>query len=333
MRTYRSEIAQNQSPSIVKDESIDFETGEITIKKQSGDFVTCNLSSTVINNVLIDLKPDLSNWAEVQETLRTTIRVQVEATDSVIDVNNLPVPQAQYTNSRYRAIGIGQQGIAALLARLQIMFDSDEATELISALEENIMLYTIEASADLAQEKGSYPLFEGSQWNTGEWLESRGISDSSDEYRSQVYKKAKLGMRNGYLRAVAPTGSTSLLAGSTAAADTVFDSVFFDGKKDSRIPVVAPHLNKDTWFYYRPTMLMEYEGEKDLGHMWAIQHNAERQRWVDQAISFNFYISDEILARNLLRLHMETWNRGIKSSYYTRSHDGSKEDACIACSA
>ena len=196
------------------------ELGEIIVHKQSGDFVTCNLSSIVLNNVLKDFTlsvegPQTSDDVKAFEKLRQVLRIQVRATDAVITVNNLPVLQAQYTNNRYRAIGIGEQGIAAVLAKQGIHFDSVEATKLIARLEERIMLNIIEASADLAQEKGSYPLFEGSQWNTGEWLNHRGVcqDDIEDAYRAEVYSKAKKGMRNGYLRAVAPTGSTSLLAG------------------------------------------------------------------------------------------------------------------------
>lgn len=327
-----SEISQNQSATEVIKEEIN-DLGEITIYKQSGDFVTCNLSSTVLNNVFKDFSSLEDNWEEAMRHLREVIRIQTRATDNVISINKLPVLQAQYTNNRYRAIGLGQQGIAALLANQQIAWDSHEATGLIEDLQKEIMLAAIEASADLAQEKGSYPLFEDSEWQTGEWLKRRNVKTTGLSYEALVYNKSLRGMRNAYLLATAPTGSTSLLAGSTAAADTVYDTIFFDGKKDSRTPVVAPNLNVDTWFYYKPTMLMEFEGEKDLGHMWAILHNEARQKWIDQATSFNLYILDDIKAKNLLRLHMEVWDRGIKTSYYTRSHDASRVDQCVACSS
>lgn len=326
-----SEITQNQSPTSVIEETMT-EDGKIITYKQAGDFVVCNLSSTVINNAFpIDVGTSEKEKEKAWEHLREIVRIQTRATDNTIDINNLPVKQAYFTNQNYRAIGLGEQGVAALLAKLNIPFDSNEATKVIAELERKIMLYAIEASADLAQEKGSYPLFEGSEWNTGEWLGRK--ENSEDEYFNKVLEKAKKGMRNGFVRAVAPTGSTSLLAGSTSAADTVFDTIFFDGKKDAKTPVVAPSLSPDTWFFYKPTMLMEYEGERNLGHMWAIFHNEERQKWVDQATSFNLYILDDIKASQLLRLHAETWSRGIKTSYYTRSHDATKVDDCVACSA
>lgn len=325
-----SEILQNQSPTTVSEEYID-SLGKITITKDSGDFVVCNLSSLVINNAV---NPSIfSGDKDALAALEKTIQVQTRATDSVIDVNSLPVPQAEFTNSKYRAIGLGEQGIAALLANMNIPFDSVMATEKIAELEELIMLLSIKASAKLGKEKGSYPLFEGSEWNTGAWIEKRLDTVKYRDEWALVQEQAQESMRNAYLRAVAPTGSTSLLSGSTAAADTVYDAIFFDGKKDSKTPVVAPNLSLDTWFYYKPTMLMEYEGTVDLGHMWAIKHNEQRQKFVDQATSFNIYILDNISAVNLLRLHTEVWKRGIKTSYYTRSHDASKVDNCVACSS
>ena len=321
---------QNQSPTTVSEEYID-SLGKITITKDSGDFVVCNLSSLVINNAV---NPSIfSGDKDALAALEKTIQVQTRATDSVIDVNSLPVPQAEFTNSKYRAIGLGEQGIAALLANMNIPFDSVMATEKIAELEELIMLFSIKASAKLGKEKGSYPLFKGSEWNTGAWIEKRLDTVKYRDEWTLVQEQAQESMRNAYLRAVAPTGSTSLLSGSTAAADTVYDAIFFDGKKDSKTPVVAPNLSLDTWFYYKPTMLMEYEGTADLGHMWAIKHNEQRQKFVDQATSFNIYILDNISAVNLLRLHTEVWKRGIKTSYYTRSHDASKVDNCVACSA
>lgn len=325
-----SEIAQNQSPTIMTKETIN-ELGEIIVHKQSGDFVTCNLSSLVINNA-VDPKI-FDGDANAHNKLMNIIAAQVRATDAVITVNNLPVLQAQYTNNRYRAIGIGEQGIAALLAKMNIPFDSHKATKIIAELEELIMMAIIETSSNLGKEKGNYPLFDGSEWQTGKWLEDKIKGSKYEDEWKVIQEKAKKHMRNGYLRATAPTGSTSLLAGSTAAADTVYDTIFFDGKKDARTPVVAPELSPETWFYYKPTMLMEFDGERDLGHMWAILHNEKRQKWVDQATSFNLYILDDISAVNLLRLHLEVWERGIKTSYYTRSHDASKIDECIACSS
>ena len=313
-----TEIAQNQSPSNVEKEEIDWENGKVIITKDIGDLVTCNLSSLVINNVVRD------------NVLERVIKIQMRALDNVISLLKVPVPQAQFTNVKYRAVGAGEQGIAALLANEKIMWDSEKAIDYISKLEEEIMKYTIKASALLGKEKGSYPVFEGSKWNTGEWFEDRNLD--SEEW-IEVKELAMKYMRNGYLRAIAPTGSTSVIAGSTPGIDPIFDVIYFERKKDYQLPIVVPNLNRENWFFYKPTMKMDYDGDNQLSHLWSIRHGEARQKFVDQAISHNFYIPQGVKAKNFLRLHIENWEREVKTSYYTRSWDQKHEDSCLACSA
>ena len=317
-----SEISQNMSPSSVEKEEIDYQSGKVIIYKDAGDLVTCNLSSLVINRIMEN---------DDVELLERVIKIQMRALDNVISLNRLEVPQATITNNKYRAVGAGEQGIAALLADKQIMWDSDKATEYISKLEEKIMLYTIKHSALLGKEKGNYSVYEGSQWNTGEWIDN--LPTTLDEW-SEVKELSMQYMRNSYLRAIAPTGGTSLIAGSTPGVDPIFDVIYSEVKGSFLLPVVVPKLSVKTWFYYKPTMKMKpYNEDKQLAHMWAINHNAARQVWVDQAISFNFYIPKKMKAVNMLSLHLNTWQSGIKTSYYTRSWDSKKEDTCLACSA
>jgi len=313
-----SEIAQNMSPSFVETEEIDWTNGKVIVTKEIGDLVTCNLSSLVLNRIMKD------------DVLERVIFIQMRALDNVISLLKVPVPQAQFTNLRYRAVGAGEQGIAALLAQNQIMWDSEEAVDYINKLEEQIMFHTIKASALLGKEKGSYPVFEGSQWQTGEWFENRNLTSKR---WVKVRELASKYMRNGYLRAVAPTGGTSVIAGSTPGIDPIFDVIYFERKKDFQLPIVVPNLNTKTWLYYKPTMKMSFEGEKQLAHVWAIKHNQVRQKFVDQAISHNFYIPQGIKAKNILELHIRNWKSEVKTSYYTRSWDVKNEDNCLACSS
>jgi ribonucleoside-diphosphate reductase alpha chain len=322
-----SEIAQNMSPSVVTEEILTDE-GTIITTKETGDFVTCNLASLVLNNIIDPERSDEENDAE----LRHIIHVLIRAVDNVITVNNLPVKQAEHTNDKYRAVGMGEQGVVAVLAKQAIHYNSQEAIDFIADLEEKVMAFAIEASANLGKEKGSYQVFEGSEWNTGAWIESKETrTDVWEKYG--IKEKSMEAMRNAWLRAVAPTGSTSILAGSTAGVDPLFDIIYREGKKDFKLPVVTPSLDEKTYWYYKPVKLMDYEGNKELGFMWSVLHNEARQPWVDQATSFNIYVSDEIGGRDFLRIHEEIWERGIKTSYYTRSHDADKDESCLACSS
>ena len=99
--------------------------------------------------------------------------------DNVIDLNKIPVVQAARTNSRYRGIGLGTFGWHHLLALKNIQWESDEAVDYADELYEQIAYLTISASMELSKEKGAYPLFEGSDWQTGDYFENKGY-DSKD---------------------------------------------------------------------------------------------------------------------------------------------------------
>ncbi len=144
-------------------ETISTEDGDIVVEYDSGDLVTCNLSALVLNNI------DVHDDKELEDIIAT----QMRALDNVISLNRLTVPDATITNNKYRAVGSGEQGIAALLAKEGIMWESDKATKFIGELEEKLALYRIKHSALLGKEKGSYQVFKGSQWNTGEWIDRK----------------------------------------------------------------------------------------------------------------------------------------------------------------
>src|SRR5699024_5191170 len=124
------------------------------------------------------------------------------------------------TNKKYRAVGLGTFGWHHLLALKNIEWESDEAVEFADELYEEIAYYTIKSSMKLACEKGSYPVFAGSKWESGEYFKIRGYVD--DNWTRLQKKVAEHGIRNGYLLAVAPNSSTSMIAGSTASIDPVF---------------------------------------------------------------------------------------------------------------
>lgn len=315
-----TEITQNMTASQRTTETISTDDGDIVVEYDSGDLVTCNLSALVLNNI------DIHDLKELEDV----VSVQMRALDNVISLNRLTVPDASITNDKYRAVGAGEQGIAALLAKEGIMWDSDKATDFINKLEEKIMLYRIKHSALLGKEKGSYKVYEGSQWNTGEWIERKETTlPEWDEVKELSMKY----MRNSYLASPMPTGGTSILMGSTPGIDPIFDVIYNDGKGNALLPIVVPNLSSKTWFYYKPTMKMSYDGEKQLAHMWSINHNAARQQWIDQSSSFNLYIPTGIKVKHLLTMHMAAWEKGIKTTYYVRSWDSRQEDACLACSA
>lgn len=302
-----TEIAQNMSPTTF--ETMELEDDVIVTRKKPGDFVVCNLSSINLGKAVP---------ADILERL---IPIQVRMLDNVIDLNKIPVLQARRTNERYRGIGLGTFGWHHLLALKGVQWESDEAVEYADELYEKIAYLTIDASSKLAEEKGAYPLFEGSDWETGEYFERRQYE--SDEWNELRTKVKEHGMRNGYLMAVAPNSSTSVIAGSTASIDPIFQPFFHEEKKNYRLPVIAPDLDHNTYDVYRRSAYI-------VDQRWSVKQNAARQRHIDQAISFNIYVPNTIRASVLLGLHLQAWDSGMKSTYYTRSTASNIEE-CEWC--
>lgn len=296
-----TEIAQNMSATTQTSVKIN-EDDEIIIRKKPGDFVVCNLSSINLGRAVP---------ANVLERL---IKIQVRMLDNVVELNDLPIVQTRRTSDRYRAIGMGTFGWHHLLALKNVLWESDEAVDYADELYEEIAYLAIKSSMELAKEKGAYPLFEGSEWETGEYFDRRGYfeQDNKDVWKDLHKEIAEHGMRNGYLMAVAPNASTSVIAGSTASIDPIFKPFYHDEKKDYKLPVVAPDLNHNTYEVYRRSAYI-------LDQRWSVRQNAARQRHVDQAISFNIYVPNNIKASVLLDLHLQIWSSRTKTSYYVRS--------------
>ena len=295
-----TEIMQNMSPTIQYKEQHDGDT--IITYKKAGDFVVCNLSSINLGRAVPD------------GVLERLIPIQVRMLDNVIDLNQIEVGQALATNRKYRAVGLGTFGWHHLLALKGIHWESERAVELADELYERIAYLAIQASHQLAIEKGAYPAFSGSDWQTGKYFSERGYltGKNREQWTKLAQAIQKSGMRNGYLMAVAPNSSTAVIAGSTAGIDPIFKPFYYEEKKDFKLPVTAPDLDHKTYDVYRRSAYI-------VDQRASIRQNAARQRHIDQAISFNFYVPHNIRAKILLDLHLEAWKSGLKSTYYVRS--------------
>ena len=302
-----TEILQNMSPTRLMQEIIS--GNQIVTTKQAGDFVVCNLSSVNLGRAVL---PQQDQGDLITDVLERLIPIQVRMLDNVIDLNDLPVPQATITNRKYRAIGLGTFGWHHLLAQKGVHWNSKEAEDYSDALYERINFLTVQASMELAKEKGTYSAFLGSDWHNGEYFRARDYN--SPQWLELSAQVSVNGMRNGWLMAVAPNMSTAQIAGSTASIDPIYSAFYYEEKKDYRRPVAAPGLSLETWPYYE-------KGAYKVDQFASVRQNARRQRHVDQAISFNLYVPSTIRASTLLELHMTAWREGIKTTYYVRSND------------
>lgn len=310
-----TEIAQNMSPiDLVSREIVKTDDGDEVVVQvtKPGEFVVCNLASLVLGNI------NVKDKAEIRSIVRTVVR----ALDNVIDLNFYPVEYAKINNRKYRPIGLGVSGYHHMLAKNGIGWESEKHLAFADEVFEEINYAAIEASCDLAAEKGSYEYFEGSDWQTGAYFEKRGYT--SDRWKELAAKVAKYGMRNSYLIAVAPTSSTSIIAGTTAGLDPVMKKFFFEEKKGAMIPRVAPELSPATYWLYKNAHLID--------QTWTVRAAGVRQRHIDQAQSLNLYITNEYTMRQVLGLYISAWEEGVKTVYYIRSKSLEVEE-CESCSS
>lgn len=303
-----TEICQNMSPAELV--STTHKDGIITTQVKSGDFVVCNLSSLNLGR------------SASKEEIERVVTIQMRMMDNVIDLNYYPIPQAEMTNRKYRAVGLGTSGYHQWLAESGINWESDEHLERADELYEWINYCAIKASMQIAKEKGAYSAFEGSEWQTGEYFERRGYA--SPEWVQLKSDVTQYGVRNAWMFAIAPTASTSLISGSTAGIDPIFSKFFVEEKKNAVIPQTAPNLNEANFWYYKEA--------HHIDQLWSIYAAGRRQRHIDQSQSFNLYITPGITAKDFLNLYMAAWEHGLKTVYYCRNKSQEVED-CVSCSS
>jgi len=309
-----TEIMQNMSPmKVEKNEIVDSNGDTYVIEKvKPGDYVVCNLSSLVLGKI------DVNNDDELSYVIETQIR----AMDNVIDLNYYSVPFAEITNQKYRAIGLGTSGYHHMLANNRIHWTDEKHLEFADKVYEKINYYAIRASMNIAKEKGKYSCFDGSDWDNGNYFSNRGYnSEKWDKLKKDVSKN---GIRNGYIMAVAPNGSTATIAGTSEGIDPIMSRFYLEEKKGSIVPKTAPNLCDENYWYYNSAY--------NIDQNWCVKINGIRQRHIDQGQSFNLYITTDYTMRQIMNLYITACKCGVKSIYYVRSKSLMIGE-CESCSA
>ena len=315
---------------------------EITLPQDKDNIAVCNLVSI---NLSRHLNGNEWDWRRLENSVRSAIR----QLDNLIDITKLSVPEAMHANKQTRALGLGVMGFTDVLERLRLAYDSEESYGLIDKLTEFISYHAIDESANLAQEFGSYPAFEGSGWSRGilpidtiDILEknrdidvkiSRNSSLDWDKLRSKVKK----GMRNATVMAIAPTANIGHIAGTTPGLDPRFTQIFSRSTLNGKFLEVNPNLvrelkDRSLWNEVKDELLIN---QGDIQNIEAIPDEiksvyktsfqilpyafievaARAQKWVDQAISRNMYLETRDIDE-YVKIYSEAWRRGLKTTYY-----------------
>lgn len=320
---------------------------EITLHTNDREIAVCNLGS-------INLAAHTTADGLDQAKLEKTIRIAMRMLDNVIDYNFYSVPQARRSNLRHRPVGLGLMGFQDALYKQNIPYASDDAVEFADRSMELISYYAIQASSQLATERGAYPTFKGSLWDQGilpidsvdKLIEARGdyiqIEQSQtlawDELRETVKQQ---GMRNSNVMAIAPTATISNICGVSQSIEPTYQNLFVKSNLSGEFMVINPYMVEDLkaldlWDDVMINDLKYYDGSlqpieripqnlKDkyasafeIDPRWLVEAASRRQKWIDQGQSLNLYMS-EPSGSKLDNLYKLAWVRGLKTTYYLRS--------------
>ena len=323
---------------------------EITLPQDRDNVSVCNLASiNLARHVTGRRQHARVDWDRLADSTRSAVR----QLDNLIDITISSVPESEHSNELNRALGLGVMGFTDIVERFGHSYASEEAYDLIDQLVEFVSWHAIDASADLARERGAYANFEGSGWSRGlvpvdtldRLAADRGTEVSVDRRTrldwDALRAKVAGGIRNSTLMAIAPTASIGLVAGTTPGLDPQFSQIFSRSTSSGKFLEVNRNLVADLqaagiWEDVRedllrhqgdlskvaaerddvPAELVEiYQTSFQLPGRAYLEVASRAQKWIDQAISRNIYLADRSVA-NMVDLYTDAWRMGVKTTYY-----------------
>ncbi|MBK5939285.1 ribonucleoside-diphosphate reductase subunit alpha [Halochromatium roseum] len=320
---------------------------EITLHTNDREIAVCNLGS-------VNLAAHVSERGLDTAKLRKTVRTAMRMLDNVIDYNFYNVPQARNSNLRHRPVGLGLMGFQDALYELRIPYASQDAVRFADHSMEALSYYAIEASSELAAERGRYQSFDGSLWSQGilpidsvqRLAEGRGgylemDTSTTLDWNSLRERVTTIGMRNSNCLAIAPTATISNIVGVSQSIEPTYQNLFVKSNLSGEFTVVNPYLVRDLkalglWDSVMVSDLKYYDGSLqqidripdelkelyatafEVDPRWLVEAGSRRQKWLDQAQSLNLYMS-EPSGKKLDNLYKLAWVRGLKTTYYLRS--------------
>ena len=320
---------------------------EITLHTNDEEIAVCNLGSV---NLAAHVDDDGLDMDKLERTVKTAVRML----DNVIDYNYYTVPKARRSNLRHRPVGLGIMGFQDALYKLGIPYASEQAVEFADRSMEAVAYFAIEASTELAAERGRYPSFEGSLWSRGmlpidsiDLLEEgRGGYLQMDRTQRLDWERLRervktVGMRNSNVLAIAPTATISNICGVSQSIEPTYQNLYVKSNLSGEFTVINLFLvrelkKRDLWDEVMVNDLKYYDGSVqkidripddlkalyatafEIDPRWLVEAASRRQKWIDQAQSLNLYMA-EPSGRKLDNLYKLAWVRGLKTTYYLRT--------------
>jgi ribonucleoside-diphosphate reductase alpha subunit len=311
---------------------------EIVEYSEKDETAVCNLASIALPKFVTDeSKFDYQNLYQVAKLATKNL-------DQVIDINFYPTNKTENSNSRHRPIGLGIQGLADVYFKMNIPYDSVQAQIINKQIFETIYFGALEASMELAADKGPYSTFKGSPLSEGKFqFDLWGVKPSSMwDWKGLMEKIQKHGVRNSLTTACMPTASTGIILGNTETFQVQTSNIYKRQTLSGEFLLVNRHLVKELmkrnlWSKeLRDQIILEngsvqniegfpedlkdvYKTVWETSQKTVIDMAADRAPFIDQTQSMNLWLATPTFGK-VNSMHMYAWKKGLKTGmYYLRS--------------
>jgi len=331
-----NEKSNQKNIGVIKSSNLCAEIVEYSDKNQTA---VCNLASIALPK-FVDKKNKQYDYKKLYETAK----LATKNLDQVIDINFYPTSKTSTSNNLHRPIGLGIQGLSDVFFKLSLPHDGEEAAKINKLIFETIYFGALEASMEMAKEKGSYSSFKGSPLSEGKFQFDLWNVKPSDMWNWENLKQKiiKHGVRNSLTTACMPTASTGIILGNTETFQIQTSNIYKRQTLSGEFLLVNRHLVKELskrnlWNKeMRDNIVLEngsvqniYNFPEDLKDIYktvwetsqktVINMAADRAPFIDQTQSMNLWLSNPTFGK-VNSMHMYAWKKGLKTGmYYLRS--------------
>ncbi len=314
---------------------------EILEVTSNAETAVCNLGSVNLGAHVVGGKFDF-------EKLSHTVEVALKYLDRVIDINFYPIGTADSSNLRWRPVGLGVMGLQDVFFKLNMAFDSAEALELSSKIQEEIYFHALKTSCSLAEKAGPHPSFQETKAAKGILqFDLWGVVPKDMERWEKLRRKIKtIGLRNSLMIAIAPTATIASIVGAYEAIEPQISNLFKRETLSGEFIQINRYLvdalkKRGLWNDSIRHQIKTNEGSilniegipEDIKMVyrtvWEIPQKsmidmaAARGAFIDQSQSLNLFIESPTIGK-LSSMYMYAWKSGVKTTYYMRSRPATK---------
>jgi len=328
--------SNQQNIGVIKSSNLCAEIVEYSDKNQTA---VCNLASIALPKFV-----DKNNKDYDYKKLYETAKLATKNLDRVIDINFYPTSKADTSNNLHRPIGLGIQGLSDVFFKMAIAHDGKDAAKINKLIFETIYFGALEASMEIAKEKGAYSSFKGSPLSEGKFQFDLWNTKPSDMWDWENLRKKIIehGVRNSLTTACMPTASTGIILGNTETFQIQTSNIYKRQTLSGEFLLVNRYLVKELskrnlWDKeMRDNIILEngsvqniHNFPEDLKEIYktvwetsqrtVIDMAADRAPFIDQTQSMNLWLSNPTFGK-VNSMHMYAWKKGLKTGmYYLRS--------------